>query len=288
MKVLITGVSGQLGYDAAKLLQKQKIDFLGVSSKELDITDRDAVLRVFDTYHPDAVLHCAAWTKVDLAEDEPERCMRVNADGTRNVAEACRKIDAKLLYVSTDYVFPGTGEKPWETDDPTGPLNVYGKSKLAGEAAVMELVEKHFIVRTSWVIGEHGSNFVKTMLRLAENHDSLRVVDDQIGSPTFTADLAPLLCGMIVTDKYGCYHVTNEGGYISWYDFACEIFRQAGMSTKVIPVTTAEYGLSKAVRPYNSRLDKSKLSENGFERLPDWKDTLEQYLMYYEKDNLSK
>jgi dTDP-4-dehydrorhamnose reductase len=278
MKVLITGVSGQLGHDAAKMLTARGVPFLGVGSKELDVTDRDAVLRIFDTYRPDAVLHCAAWTKVDLAEDEPERCMRVNADGTRNVAEACRKIDAKLLYVSTDYVFPGTGEKPWETDDPTGPLNVYGKSKLAGEAAVMELVEKHFIVRTSWVIGEHGSNFVKTMLRLAENHDSLRVVDDQIGSPTFTADLAPLLCGMIVTDKYGCYHVTNEGGYISWYDFACEIFKQAGYDVKVIPVTTAEYGLSKAKRPFNSRLDKRKLLENGFEPLPVWQDAVERYL----------
>ena len=272
MKVLITGVSGQLGHDAARTLTARGVPFLGVGSRELDITDRAAVLRVFDTYRPDAVLHCAAWTKVDLAEDEPERCMRVNAEGTRNIALACREIGAKLLYVSTDYVFPGTGDKPWETDDATGPLNVYGKSKLAGEAAVKELVEKHFIVRTSWVIGEHGSNFVKTMLRLAETHDRLRVVDDQIGSPTFTADLAPLLCNMIATDKYGVYHATNEG-FCSWAELAEAVFRIAGRNVTVHPVSTEAYG-AKALRPKNSRLSKRSLDAGGFERLSEWEVSL--------------
>lgn len=284
MKALITGVSGQLGHDAAKTLTARGVPFLGVSSKELDVTDRDAVLRVFNTYRPDAVLHCAAWTKVDLAEDEPERCMRVNADGTRNVAEACRELGAKLLYVSTDYVFPGTGEKPWETDDPTGPLNVYGESKLAGEAAVKELVEKHFIVRTSWVIGEHGSNFVKTMLRLTETHSELRVVGDQIGSPTFTADLAPLLCNMIATDKYGVYHATNEG-FCSWAELAEAVFRIAGKNVTVHPVSTEEYG-AKALRPKNSRLSKASLDAAGFARLPAWEDTLAQYLTAFRTEQV--
>ena len=211
MRVLITGVSGQLGHDAAKVLTARGIPFLGVSSKELDITDRDAVRQMISDYHPDAVLHCAAYTKVDRAEDERDLCMRVNAEGTRNIALACREFDVKMLYVSTDYVFPGTGDKPWEIDNPTGPLNVYGRSKLAGELAVQELVEKHFIVRTSWVIGEYGSNFVKTMLRLAETRTELNVVCDQIGSPTYTADLAPLLCDLAATDRYGVYHATNEG-----------------------------------------------------------------------------
>lgn len=276
MKVLITGVSGQLGHDAAKTLTARGVPFLGVSSKELDVTDRDAVLRVFNTYRPDAVLHCAAWTKVDLAEDEPERCMRVNAEGTRNIALACREIGAKLLYVSTDYVFPGTGDKPWETDDATGPLNVYGKSKLAGERAVRVLVEKHFIVRTSWVIGEHGNNFVKTMLRLAENSDSLRVVDDQIGSPTFTADLAPLLCRIIETEQYGVYHATNEG-YCSWAELAEAVFRLSGKAVAVEHVTTEAYG-AKALRPKNSRLSKRSLDAGGFARLPGWEDTLARLL----------
>lgn len=232
MKVLVTGVSGQLGHDAAKELMRRGIPFLGVSSRELDITDRDAVRRVMNVYRPDAVLHCAAWTKVDLAEDEPEMCMRVNADGTRYIAEACRECGTKLLYVSTDYVFPGTGVKPWETDDKTGPLNVYGQSKLAGEAAVQELLEQYFIVRTSWVIGEHGNNFARTMLRLAEDHRELRVVGDQIGSPTFTADLAPLLCEMIGTEKYGVYHATNEG-FCSWAELAEAVFRLAKKNAKV-------------------------------------------------------
>ena len=272
MKVLITGVSGQLGHDAAKALTARGVPFLGVGSRELDITDRDAVLGTVREYHPDAVLHCAAWTKVDLAEDEAERCMRVNANGTRNVAEACRELGAKLLYVSTDYVFPGTGETPWETDDATGPLNVYGKSKLAGEAAVKELVEKHFIVRTSWVIGEHGNNFVKTMLRLAETHSELREVDDQIGSPTFTADLAPVLCNMIATDKYGVYHATNEG-FCSWAELAEAVFRIAGRNVTVHPVSTEEYG-AKALRPKNSRLSKASLDARGFARLPEWEASL--------------
>lgn len=272
MKVLITGVSGQLGNDAAKTLTARGVPFLGVSSKELDVTDQDAVLRVFNTYRPDEVLHCAAWTKVDLAEDEPERCMRVNAEGTRNIALACREIGAKLLYISTDYVFPGTGDKPWETDDPTGPLNVYGRSKLAGEEAVRELVKKHFIVRTSWVMGEHGSNFVKIMLRLAETRNELRVVDDQIGSPTFTADLAPLLCDMLETENYGVYHATNEG-YCSWAELAEAVFRLSGKNVTVRHVSTEEYG-ARAARPKNSGLSKSSLDAGGFARLPGWETSL--------------
>ena len=272
MKVLITGVSGQLGNDAAKVLTARGVDFLGVSSKEMDITDRDAVLGMFSEYRPDAVLHCAAYTQVDRAEDEPERCMSVNADGTRYIAEACREIGAKLLYISTDYVFPGTGDKPWETDDPTGPLNVYGRSKLAGEEAVRELVKKHFIVRTSWVIGEHGNNFVKTMLRLAENYNELHVVDDQIGSPTFTADLAPLLCDMLETDKYGCYHATNEG-FCSWAELAEAVFRLSGKNVTVRHVSTEEYG-ARAARPKNSRLSKASLDAGGFARLPGWETSL--------------
>ena len=272
MKVLITGVSGQLGNDAAKVLTARGVDFLGVSSKEMNITDRDAVLGMFSEYRPDAVLHCAAYTQVDRAEDEPERCMSVNADGTRYIAEACREIGAKLLYISTDYVFPGTGDKPWETDDPTGPLNVYGMSKLAGEEAVRELVKKHFIVRTSWVIGEHGSNFVKIMLRLAKTRSELRVVDDQIGSPTFTADLAPLLCDMLETDKYGCYHATNEG-FCSWAELAEAVFRLSGKNVTVRHVSTEEYG-AKAARPKNSRLSKASLDAGGFARLPGWETSL--------------
>lgn len=272
MKILITGVSGQLGHDAAKTLTARGIPFLGVGSKELDITDRDAVLRLFSEYRPDAVLHCAAYTKVDRAEEERELCLRVNADGTRYIAEACREIGAKLLYISTDYVFPGTGDKPWETGDPTGPLNIYGRSKLAGEEAVRELVKKHFIVRTSWVIGEHGSNFVKTMLRLAETHDELRVVDDQIGSPTFTADLAPLLCDMLETERYGVYHATNEG-FCSWAELAEAVFRLRGKNVVVRRVSTEAYS-ARALRPKNSRLSKSSLDAGGFKRLPGWESSL--------------
>ena len=272
MKVLITGVSGQLGYDAAKVLWERGKDCRGVSSKELDITDRDAVLRALSEYRPDAVLHCAAYTKVDQAEDEANLCMRVNAEGTRNVALACRACGAKMVYISTDYVFPGTGNTPWETDDPTGPLNVYGRSKLAGELAVQELVEKHFIVRTSWVIGEHGNNFVKTILHLSETHDELRVVDDQIGSPTFTADLAPLLCDMLFTEKYGVYHATNEG-FCSWADLAETVFRLSGEPAEVEHVSTEEYG-ARAPRPKNSRLSKASLDAGGFARLPEWETSL--------------
>ena len=276
MKVLITGVSGQLGYDAASVLQRQGKDFLGVSSKELDITDRDAVLHALSQYRPDAVLHCAAYTKVDRAEDEAKLCMRVNAEGTRNVALACRACGAKMVYISTDYVFPGTGTTPWEIDDPTGPLNVYGRSKLAGEQAVRELLERYFIVRTSWVIGEHGNNFVKTMLRLAETHNRLRVVADQIGSSTFTMDLAPLLCEMLETEKYGVYHATNEG-FCSWAELAETVFRLSGKAVAVEHVSTEEYG-AKALRPKNSRLCKRSLDAAGFARLPDWEDSLARML----------
>lgn len=276
MKVLITGVSGQLGYDAAKVLWERGKDCRGVSSKELDITDRDAVLRALSEYRPDAVLHCAAYTKVDRAEDEANLCMRVNAEGTRNVALACRACGAKMVYISTDYVFPGTGTTPWEIDDPTGPLNVYGRSKLAGEQAVRELLERYFIVRTSWVIGEHGNNFVKTMLRLAETHNRLRVVADQIGSPTFTMDLAPLLCEMLETEKYGVYHATNEG-FCSWAELAETVFRLSGKAVAVEHVSTEEYG-AKALRPKNSRLCKRSLDAAGFARLPDWEDSLARML----------
>ena len=276
MKVFLTGVSGQLGHDAAKCLRERGVPFLGVSSRELDITDRDAVMRALSEYRPDAVLHCAAYTKVDRAEDDAELCMRINADGTRNVSEACREFGAKMIYISTDYVFPGTGVKPWETDDPTGPLNVYGKSKLAGELAVRELLEQFFVIRTSWVIGEHGNNFVKTMLRLAEDHSELRVVDDQIGSPTFTADLASLLCDMLATEAYGVYHATNEG-VCSWAELAEAIFSLAGKNTAVRHVSTEEYA-AKAKRPKNSRLSKRSLDEAGFERLPEWESSLEKML----------
>ena len=276
MKILVTGATGQLGHDVCGILSQRGIKHKGVSSADFDITSKESTQAFLENYQPDAVIHCAAYTKVDLAEDEAERCMCVNAEGTRNIAEACRECGAKLLYVSTDYVFPGTGEKPWETDDATGPLNVYGKSKLAGEAVVKELVEKHFIVRTSWVIGAHGNNFVKTMLRLAETHDELRVVDDQIGSPTFTADLAPLLCNMITTEQYGVYHATNEG-FCSWAELAETVFRIAGRNVTVHPVSTEEYG-AKAIRPKNSRLSKRSLDEGGFARLPDWEASLTKML----------
>ena len=276
MKILVTGATGQLGHDVCGILSQRGIEHIGVSSADFDITSKESTQAFLENYQPDAVIHCAAYTKVDLAEDEAERCMRVNAEGTRNIALACRELGAKLVYLSTDYVFPGTGERPWETDDATGPLNVYGKSKLAGEEAVKELVEKHFIVRTSWVIGEHGNNFVKTMLRLAETHDVLRVVDDQIGSPTFTADLAPLLCRMIETEKYGVYHATNEG-FCSWAELAETVFRIAGKDVAVEHVSTEEYG-AKALRPKNSRLSKRSLDEGGFARLPGWEESLSRLI----------
>lgn len=278
MKVLVTGVTGQLGYDVARELEKRHIEYKGTGSREMDISDAEAVKRVITAYHPDAIIHCAAYTAVDKAEDDYGRAMDVNAKGTLAIAKAAKEIAAKMLYVSTDYVFNGQGTEPFTVDAATAPLNVYGLTKLFGEEAVQMELSKYFIVRISWVFGKNGNNFIKTMLKVGKTHPELRVVNDQIGTPTYTYDLACLLVDMIETDKYGYYHATNEGGYISWYDFACEIFRQAGYSTKVTPVTTAEYGLSKAKRPFNSRLDKSKLTENGFTPLPDWKDALKRYL----------
>ncbi|MDE6505006.1 MAG: dTDP-4-dehydrorhamnose reductase [Clostridia bacterium] len=279
MKVLVTGVSGQLGYDVVNELRKRGCQAVGFDVSEMDITDGCKVAEVMGRVKPDAVIHCAAWTAVDAAEDNEEKVRLVNADGTKNIAVECKKLGCKLLYVSTDYVFDGQGDKPWQPDcKDYKPLNVYGQTKLEGELAVSELLEKYFVVRIAWVFGKNGNNFIKTMLRLAQTHAALRVVNDQIGTPTYTFDLARLLVDMIETEKYGYYHATNEGGYISWCDFAKEIFRQAGYTTEVIPVTTAEYGLSKAARPFNSRLDKSKLIENGFNPLPDWKDALTRYL----------
>lgn len=284
MKIFVTGAGGQLGHDVVEELTARGHEAVGSDLQcgiPLDITDGEAVDRVLRQVRPDAVIHCAAWTAVDAAEDAEnrEKVHRINGQGTRNIAEACRALGCKMMYISTDYVFDGQGTDPWQPDCPDyAPLNVYGQSKLEGENAVRELVDKGFIVRIAWVFGRNGANFVKTMLRLAETHDSLRVVCDQVGTPTYTPDLARLLADMIEADKYGTYHATNEGGYISWYDFACEIFRQAGKTVRVQPVTTAEYGLSKAARPMNSRLDKSKLAQNGFNPLPDWRDALARYL----------
>lgn len=294
MKVLVTGACGQLGSDVVSELETRGIEAaatdifpapVGLPGEvlyfPLDITDAGAVSAAIDRIRPDAVIHCAAWTAVDAAE-EPEnrgKVFAINADGTRNIAAACRDIDCKMLYISTDYIFDGQGTEPWKPDcEHFSPLNVYGQSKLDGEFAVRELLEKYFIVRIAWVFGKNGKNFVKTMLRVGRTHDSVRVVTDQIGTPTYTPDLARLLADMIQTDKYGIYHATNEGGFISWFDFTREIYRMAGVDAEVIPVTTEEYGLSKAARPANSRLSKEKLSETGFERLPDWRDALERYL----------
>lgn len=276
MKILVTGLTGQLGYDVCRVLSARGVEHRGIGSSQLDITSETAVNAYLSSYHPDAVIHCAAYTAVDKAEDEPEQCFAVNEGGTANLARACRDIGAKMLNLSTDYVFPGTGEQLYETHDPTGPQNVYGRSKLAGEQALRAVLPAHFIVRISWVFGINGGNFVKAMLRLAENHDTLRVVADQIGSPTYTADLAPLLCDMIATDKYGTYHATNEG-LCSWADFAREIFRQEEKNVMVLPVTTEEYG-AKAPRPKNSRLSKKSLDDAGFQRLPEWHDALGRYL----------
>ena len=299
MKVLVTGVGGQLGHDVMNELHKRghegvgsdvAIEYSGAKDGtavctmpyvSLDITDKSAVEKVIADVKPDAVIHCAAWTAVDLAEDEDKRdiVFAVNAKGTLNIAEACKKADCKMIYISTDYVFDGQGETPWEADcKDYAPQNVYGMSKLEGEKAVADTLSKYFIVRIAWVFGKNGNNFIKTMLNLSKKYDSLRVVRDQIGTPTYTLDLSRLLVDMVESEKYGYYHATNEGGYISWYDFACEIFHQAGVEMQVAPVTTAEYGVSKAARPFNSRLDKSKLSENGFERLPTWQDALGRYL----------
>ena len=308
MKVLVTGVAGQLGHDVMNELAKRGYEGIGsdiaksyngiqdgtpvvsMPYVQMDITDKASVEKVLTEVNADAVIHCAAWTAVDLAEDEDkkDKVHAVNAEGTKNIAEVCKKLDSKMVYTSTDYVFNGQGEEPWQPDcKDYQPLNVYGQSKLDGELAVSETLDKYFIVRIAWVFGKNGNNFIKTMLKVGKNHDKLRVVNDQIGTPTYTFDLARLLVDMIETDKYGYYHATNEGGYISWYDFTKEIFRQAVEQghteygedrITVDPVTTAEYGVSKAARPFNSRLDKEKLVENGFTPLPTWQDALGRYL----------
>ncbi len=292
MKVLVTGAAGQLGHDVMLELASRGHAAVGsdipaappmegFAWAAMDITDAASVAQTLAAVRPDAVIHCAAWTAVDAAEDEENqpKVRAINTDGTANIARACKAVDCKMMYISTDYVFNGQGEMPWQPDcKDYVPLSVYGQTKLDGELAVAETLEKYFIVRIAWVFGLNGKNFVKTMLNAGKKHDTVRAVDDQIGTPTYTPDLARLLTDMIATDKYGYYHATNEGGYISWYDFTCEIFRQAGYTTKVIPVTTAEYGLSKAARPFNSRLDKSKLSKNGFKPLPIWQDALARYL----------
>lgn len=293
MKVFVTGVGGQLGYDVmnelakrghecvgSDILPKEKIA-LSFAYVKLDITDKVAVEKTISELNPDVVIHCAAWTAVDAAEDEANKAKvyAINADGTRYIAEVCKKQDCKMVYISTDYVFNGEGTEPWQPDcKDYAPLNVYGDSKLKGELAVAEALKKYFIVRIAWVFGKNGNNFIKTMLNVGKKFDTLRVVNDQIGTPTYTYDLARLLVDMVETEKYGYYHATNEGGYISWYDFACEIFKQAGYKTNVMPVTTVEYGLSKAKRPFNSRLDKAKLQANGLEPLPTWQDALKRYL----------
>lgn len=276
MKILVTGVGGQLGYDVCKVLAARNIEHKGVDIADFDITDAQAVRDYITGYRPDTVIHCSAWTAVDKAEDEIEKVRAVNTGGPRNIAAACKETGAKMLYISTDYVFPGTGERFYEPEDPTGPLGAYGETKLGGELAVKELLDRFFIVRISWVFGKNGNNFVKTMLRLAEIKSEISVVCDQIGSPTYTADLAPLLCDMIETDKYGVYHATNEG-ICSWAEFAQEIFQLAGKSVKVNPIPTSEYP-TKAARPLNSRMSKDKLEKMGFARLPDWHDALRRYL----------
>ena len=291
MRVLVTGVGGQLGYDVMIELNKRNHEGIGsdilesvpldMSYTKLDITDETAVLNTIKNIRPDAVIHCAAWTAVDNAEDQENKAKveAVNVDGTRNIAKACKVTDCKMIYISTDYVFDGQGTTPWTADcKDYAPLNVYGESKLQGELNVSEILDKYFIVRIAWVFGVNGNNFIKTMLNVGKKFDTLKVVNDQIGTPTYTYDLARLLVDMAETEKYGYYHATNEGGYISWYDFAVEIFKQAGYTTNVLPVTTEEYGISKAKRPFNSRLDKSKLAENGFTPLPTWQDALKRYL----------
>ena len=300
MKVLVTGVNGQLGHDMMLELAQRGHDPIGSGSgssyrgadrvasmpyEQMNITDAQNVCMVVEKIQPDAVVHCSAWTAVDAAEEEEnrEKVFRLNVCGTRNIAEACRDVGAKLVYLSTDYVFDGQGTRPWQPDDKNyAPLNVYGQSKLEGEFAVRETLERAFIVRIAWVFGKNGKNFIRTMLNVAKTHDTVRVVNDQIGTPTYTADLARLLTDMIETERYGCYHATNAetdpGAYISWYDFTCEIYRQAGLKVNVIPVSTEEYGLSRAKRPFNSRLDKNKLQQEGFQLLPDWKDALSRFL----------
>ena len=300
MKVFVTGIGGQLGHDCVNDAISRGHDCVGADIAEsysgvadgsavttapyiqLDITDKNAVLNVIGDLKPDVIIHCAAWTAVDAAEDEEnqKRVDAINHLGTQYIADAAKSIDAKMLYLSTDYVFDGKGTRPWEPDDKCyAPLNVYGLSKLNGELAVSTTLNKYFIVRIAWVFGLNGNNFIKTMINVGKVHDTVRVVNDQIGTPTYTLDLARLLVDMVETEKYGYYHATNEGGYISWYEFCCEFYKQYGLNTTVIPVTTAEYGLSKAARPENSRLDKSKLVEAGFRTLPDWKDAVRRYLV---------
>lgn len=276
MRVLVTGVKGQLGYDVVKELEKRGLSAVGVDIEEMDITDKESVSMVIGQANVDAVIHCAAYTAVDAAEDNEELCRKVNAEGTQNIANVCKKLDIKMLYISTDYVFGGEGERPWEPDDERDPQSVYGQTKYEGELAVQNTLEKYFIVRIAWVFGINGKNFVKTMLKLSETRDSLTVVNDQFGSPTYTYDLAKLLVDMIQTDRYGVYHATNEG-ICTWYEFACAIFEEAGIPMKVAPVTSAEYA-AKAKRPANSRMSKEKLAENGFEKLPTWQDALHRYM----------
>lgn len=276
MKYLVTGVKGQLGYDVCRELKERGYEYLGIDKDEMDITNKDEVEKVIKGYHPDIVVHCAAYTAVDAAEDNKELCMKINVNGTRNIAKVCKDIDAAMFYVSTDYVFEGTGEKPWEVDDEKKPCNVYGESKYLGELEVQKLLEKYFIVRISWVFGINGNNFIKIMLRLAETHDEINVVNDQIGSPTSTYDLSKLLVDMSETEKYGVYHATNEG-YCSWYEFACEIFKLAGKDIKVNGIPTKDYP-TKAVRPLNSRMDKSGLDRNEFGRMIDWKKAVYRYI----------
>lgn len=299
MKVLVTGVAGQLGHDVMNELHKRGYEGVGsdiapqysgaddgtavtkMDYVQMDITNSEEVTETIKKVNPNVVVHCAAWTAVDLAEESEnkDKVMAINVGGTENIARACKELDCKMVYISTDYVFDGYGTRPWEEDcKDYAPLNVYGESKLMGEKVVSLNLEKYFIVRIAWVFGVNGNNFIKTMLKVGKKFDTLKVVNDQIGTPTYTYDLSRLLVDMIETDKYGYYHATNEGGYISWYDFACEIFKQAGYKTKVNPVTTEEYGVSKARRPFNSRLNKTKLVDNGFTPLPDWKDALNRYL----------
>jgi dTDP-4-dehydrorhamnose reductase len=281
MKVLVTGVKGQLGFDVVNELNKRGHVAVGLDVTEMDITDAESVSKVIGEVAPQAVIHCAAWTAVDAAEEKENvsKVHKVNVVGTQNIANECKKLGCKLLYLSTDYVFDGKGNEPWKPDCKNfNPLNVYGQTKLEGEFAVANTIDNYFIIRIAWVFGKNGNNFIKTMLKVGKKYDSVRVVSDQIGTPTYTYDLARLLVDMVESDKYGYYHATNEGGYVSWYEFAKEIFKQAGYETNVISVTTAEYGLSKAARPFNSRLDKSKLKENGFKPLPTWKDALARYL----------
>ena len=278
MKILVTGIRGQLGWDVMKVLKARNIEAVGVNSDDMDITDRENVDRVFAREMPDAVIHCAAWTAVDAAEDEEAACRAVNVDGTAHIAEACRRTGAVMMYFSTDYVFNGEGETPWKPDDPTGPASVYGQSKLDGENAVRRILpDRHFIIRLQWVYGINGKNFVKTMLRLSETHSRLTVVCDQIGGPSYTPDLARLACDMIVTDRFGTYHAANTG-FCSWYEFAKAIFAEAGKEVEVVPVSSDQYP-AKAKRPHNSRLDTSKLTENGFDQLPSWQDALHRFIL---------